>query len=135
MTSSNQYPTDGELEILQVLWEKGPSTVKQVNEIQAREKEVGYTTTLKLMQIMHEKNLVSRERSGKSHIYTAEVSIDDTRQRVLEKVVDTVFQGSAMKLVMQALGNRKSSKKEIEEIKRYLESLDEDKGRKEVGDV
>ena len=133
MASSNQHPTDGELEILQILWEQGPSTVKQVNEIQAQEKEVGYTTTLKLMQIMHEKSLVSREKSGKSHIYTAEVSLDDTRQQVLEKVVDTVFQGSAMKLVMQALGNRKSSRKEIEEIKRYLESLEEDRGRKGAG--
>jgi BlaI family penicillinase repressor len=123
MTKRKYFPTDGELEILQILWGKGPSTVKNVNIILANEKEVGYTTTLKIMQIMHEKKLVSREKDGKSHIYTASISIDDTRQQVLDKVVDTVFQGSAMKLVMQALGNRKSSKEELEEIKKYLDTL------------
>jgi predicted transcriptional regulator len=117
------YPTDGELEILQILWGQGPSTVKDVNELLAKEKEVGYTTTLKLLQIMHEKKMVSREKNGKSHIYTPTISIEDTRQQVLDRVVDTVFQGSAMKLVMQALGNRKSSKEELEEIKKYLEKL------------
>jgi len=123
MMKRKTFPTDGELEILQILWGKGPSTVKQVNEILAKGKDVGYTTTLKIMQIMHEKRLVSREKNGKSHIYTASVSIDDTRQQALDKVVDTVFQGSAMKLVMQALGNRKSSKEELEEIKKYLDDL------------
>ena len=128
MTKRKNYPTDGELEILQILWGKGPSTVKDVNIILANEKEVGYTTTLKIMQIMHEKKLVSREKDGKSHIYTASISIDDTQQQVLDKVVDTVFQGSAMKLVMQALGNRKSSKEELEEIKKYLDTLNIVKG-------
>jgi len=128
MTKRKYFPTDSELEILQILWGKGPSTVKDVNIILANEKEVGYTTTLKILQIMHEKKLVSREKDGKSHIYTASISIDDTRQQVLDKVVDTVFQGSAMKLVMQALGNRKSSKEELEEIKKYLETLNIVKG-------
>lgn len=133
MIKPKYYPTDGELEILQILWGRGPSTVKDVNEVMAKEKEVGYTTTLKLMQIMHEKKMVSREKNGKSHIYTPTISIDDTRQQVLDKVVDTVFQGSAMKLVMQALGNRKSSKEELDEIKKYLEKLHvtEEKGEKD----
>ena len=133
MVKPKYYPTDGELEILQILWGRGPSTVKDVNEVMAKDKEVGYTTTLKLMQIMHEKKMVSREKNGKSHIYTPTISIDDTRQQVLDKVVDTVFQGSAMKLVMQALGNRKSSKEELDEIKKYLEKLNviEGKGEKD----
>ena len=80
---------------------------------------------------MHEKKMVSREKNGKSHIYTPTISIDDTRQQVLDKVVDTVFQGSAMKLVMQALGNRKSSKEELDEIKKYLEKLNVTEGKVE----
>ena len=119
-------PTDSELEILQILWQKGSCTVREVNEILSseREGEVGYTTTLKLMQIMHEKGMVERDTSSRTHVYKALLNPDSTRRTILNKVIDTVFNGSASQLVMQALSNRKSSKEEIEEIKRYLDQLD-----------
>lgn len=84
----------------------------------------GYTTILKMMQIMHEKGLVSRVRNGKLHVYEALASQEHTRQLMLDKMINTVFQGSAMQLVMSALGNSKSSKEELSEIKRYLEKLE-----------
>ncbi len=102
-------PTEGELQILIVLWKKGPCTVRDVNQVLAGNKEVGYTTTLKLMQIMHEKGLLIRSRQGKSHIYSAVVSEDLTQKQVVEKLLDTAFHGSALKMVMQALGSKKSS--------------------------
>lgn len=117
-------PTNAELEILQVLWEHGPSTVRFVNDRLCEEKEVGYTTTLKLMQIMNEKHLVSRVKSGKTHIYSADVSQKDTQRQLVDKLLDTVFQGSAMNLVMQALGNRTSTQKEIQEIREFLDELE-----------
>ncbi|WP_234734346.1 BlaI/MecI/CopY family transcriptional regulator [Tellurirhabdus bombi] len=116
-------PTDSELEILQVIWAKGPSTVRQVNEELSRSKEVGYTTTLKLMQIMHEKNLLSRTEEGRYHIYTALVTEGDTRQNLLDRFVETTFRGSAAQLVMQALGNSKTSKEELDEIQKLIDQL------------
>ena len=124
MVKSAHPPTEGELQILQVLWKEGPSTVKTVNDILNVERNVGYTTTLKILQIMFEKGLVSREKSGKSHVYTATISLEDTRQQVIDRVLDSVFQGSAMKLVIQALGNSRSSREELKEIRKYLEKLD-----------
>ncbi|MEQ8243521.1 BlaI/MecI/CopY family transcriptional regulator, partial [Fulvivirga sp.] len=100
-------PTEKELDILQVLWAKGPQTVREINDQLQSEKEIGYTTTLKLLQIMHDKGLVSRELNGKTHIYKSIVSESATQQKMLDKVVDKVFKGSAMNLVMQALGNSK----------------------------
>ena len=120
------HPTNGELEILQILWENGPSTVRLVNEKLSQEKEVGYTTTLKLMQIMNEKGILSRTREGKTHIYRAELSEGETQKTLVDKLLDTAFQGSAMKLVMQALGNRSSSTEELDEIRRFLDQLSED---------
>lgn len=117
-------PTESELEILGILWEKGASTVREVHEILEQSKEAGYTTTLKLMQIMHEKGLVGRKKSGKLHLYEAIASQEHTRQFMVGKMIDTVFQGSAMQLVISALGNTKSSKEELSEIKRYLEKLE-----------
>lgn len=117
-------PTDGELEILRIIWKNGNSTVAQVNGVLQKVKEVGYTTTLKLMQIMYSKGLLSREKTGKKHIYVAEVSQDDTRKLVVERVMDVLFHGSAMELVMHTLGNNKSSSKEITEIKEYLKKLE-----------
>lgn len=116
-------PTDSELEILQIIWAKGPSTVRQVNEELSRSKEVGYTTTLKLMQIMHEKNLLSRTEEGRYHIYTALVTEGDTRQNLLDRFVETTFRGSAAQLVMQALGNSKTSKEELDEIQKLIDQL------------
>ncbi len=117
-------PTDGELEILRIIWKNGHCTVAQVNEVLQKVKDVGYTTTLKLMQIMHSKGLLSREKTGKKHTYTAEVSQDDTRKQVVDRVMDVLFHGSAMELVMHTLGNSKSSSEEITEIREYLKRLE-----------
>ena len=125
------HPTNGELEILQILWKHGPSTVRFVNEQLSQEKEVGYTTTLKLMQIMNEKGILSRTREGKTHIYQTELSEGETQKRLVDKLLDTAFQGSAMKLVMQALGNRASSNEELQEIRRFLDQLSEDANHEE----
>ena len=124
MTQKEIKPTEAELEILQVLWQNGPSTVKFVNDELNKKKETGYTTTLKMMQIMFEKKLVQREKSGRSHIYKAAFKQEETQQVLLDKILDTAFGGSAGKLVMQALGNKKTSKKELEEIKQLIEKLE-----------
>ena len=117
-------PTEKELEILQVLWKKGPVAVKEVHEHMGGDAQNGYTTILKLMQIMHEKGLVTRQKSGKLHLYTAVPTQEHTRQFILDKMIQTVFQGSSMELVLSALGNKKSSKEELMEIRRYLEKLE-----------
>lgn len=119
-------PTNSELEILQILWKKGECTVREVNEELSsdREAEVGYTTTLKLMQIMHEKGLVERDTSNRTHRYKALISQEDTSQGILQTMIDTVFNGSAAQLVMQALSNKSSSKEEIKKIKDFLDQLE-----------
>jgi predicted transcriptional regulator len=126
MTNDKQLkPTESELEILQVLWDKGQSTVREVHDVLAKNKESGYTTTLKLMQIMLEKGLVTRDDSSRTHIYTAAMKKEHTQQQLLNKMIDDVFNGSAARMVMQALGNNSTSKKELEEIKKYLDSLNQ----------
>jgi BlaI family penicillinase repressor len=122
--NTSSKPTEKELEILVILWEKGPVAVKEVHEALGGEETNGYTTILKLLQIMHEKGLVTRQKSGKLHLYKAVPSQENTRQLMLNKMIDKVFQGSAMQLVMSALGNKKSSKEELQEIKKYLETLE-----------
>jgi len=117
-------PTEKELEILQVIWNKGPSTVREINEKLAQTNAVGYTTTLKLMQIMFEKGILSRTKNGKTHTYQSNMSMESTQKQLIDKLLVTAFQGSAMSLVMQALGNRKSSKKELDEIRSYLDKLE-----------
>jgi BlaI family transcriptional regulator, penicillinase repressor len=124
MSKNNTRPTEKELEILQAVWEKDAVSVKDVHEALGGEKANGYTTILKLMQIMHEKGLLSREKNGKLHLYKAVQSQENTRQLMLDKMIDTVFQGSAAQLVMSALGNKKSSKEELDEIRKYLDNLD-----------
>ncbi|OCX50709.1 transcriptional regulator [Mucilaginibacter sp. PPCGB 2223] len=116
-------PTESELEILQILWQKGSCTVRDVHEELALNKDAGYTTTLKLMQIMAEKGLVERDTTNRTHVYKAAVSQDDAQKHYLDKMINNVFNGSAANLVMQALGNHKSSKAEIEAIKQYLDQL------------
>jgi BlaI family transcriptional regulator, penicillinase repressor len=116
-------PTDSELEILHVLWANGPATVRQVNENLSQFREIGYTTTLKFMQLMHEKGLLTREETGKSHTYTAAVSQTDTQQTLLDRFVETTFKGSASTLVMQALGNHKTTPNELAEIRELLDRL------------
>ncbi len=117
-------PTDSELEILTYLWKAGPSTVRQVHDYLAETKEAGYTTTLKLMQIMHEKGLLSRTEEARSHVYTAHVSEEETQQTLLDRFVETTFRGSAARLVMQALGNHKTSAEELDEIRELLNNLE-----------
>ena len=122
-TIKNIKPTESELEILQVLWEKGQASVRDVHEELLKTKEAGYTTTLKLMQIMHEKGLVKRDDSIKTHIYQAAVSKEKTQKHLLGKMIDTLFGGSPTQLVMQALGNHKASDIELEEIQKLLDNL------------
>jgi BlaI family transcriptional regulator, penicillinase repressor len=121
--SSPLKPTESELEILQVLWQKEQATVREVHEILSEQKDAGYTTTLKLMQIMHEKGLVTRDDSSKTHIYQANVSKEKTQQHLLGKMMNGLFNGSASQLVMQALGSKKPSKTEIDEIQKLLDEL------------
>jgi BlaI family penicillinase repressor len=116
-------PTESELEILQILWEKKHCTVRDVHEILTTNKEAGYTTTLKLMQIMHEKGLVKRDTSAKTHIYSPLVNQQKTQQHLVRKMIDDVFNGSASRMVMQALGNQSASNDEIDAIKKYLDEL------------
>ena len=122
-TIKNIKPTESELEILQVLWEKGQASVRDVHEELLKSKDAGYTTTLKLMQIMHEKGLVKRDDSIKTHIYQAAVSREKTQKHLLGKMIDTLFGGSPTQLVMQALGNHKASDSELEEIQKLLDNL------------
>ncbi len=119
----NSKPTEGELEILQVLWERKSATVRDVHEELLKVKEAGYTTTLKLMQIMFEKGLVTRDSSSKTHIYQPAVSKEKTQNLFLNKMIDSLFSGSSSQLIMQALGNYKTSKKELDEIRNYLKNI------------
>lgn len=120
-------PTESELEILQILWQSGPSSVRFVNDALNKKREIGYTTTLKLMQIMLEKGLVERNAESRSHIYNAAVSEAGIQNQLLQKFVDTTFRGSAMKLVMQALGSHNTSTEELEEIKALIKKIEDKK--------
>ena len=124
MADITPKPTDSELEILNILWEKGPCTVRDVHEVLEKNKEAGYTTTLKLMQIMHDKKLLKRDASNKSHVYTANISQEKTQGQLVKRMIDNVFNGSASQLVMQALGNHKANNEELQEIKKYLEEME-----------
>ncbi|GGG81288.1 penicillinase repressor [Parapedobacter pyrenivorans] len=117
-------PTESELEILQILWEKGEASVRDVHEVLLKNKDAGYTTTLKIMQIMHEKGLVSRDSSARTHIYRAMVSQELTQRHLLGKMIDNVFNGSVGRLIMQALGSNTASAEELAEIKKYLDNLE-----------
>jgi predicted transcriptional regulator len=117
-------PTEKELEILRIVWEKGAISVKEVHETMGGDEVNGYTTILKLMQIMHEKGHLARQKSGKLHLYKAISSQENTQQQLLDKMIDTVFRGSAADLVMSALGNRKSSRDELKAIREYLDQLE-----------
>jgi predicted transcriptional regulator len=119
----NSKPTESELLILNVLWNKGKATVREVHETLSEHKDAGYTTTLKLMQIMFEKGLVNRDDSNKTHIYTANVSKEDTRQQIIGKMINTLFSGSSTQLVMQALGSNEHSTEELEQIQQLLNTL------------
>ena len=114
-------PTDAELAILRVLWAKGPSTVRQVGEVMAEGgREIGYTTILKLLQIMTEKRLVVRDEAARTHIYAAASTEDQTQRQMVTDLLDKAFDGSAAKLVMQALAAKKASPEELAEIRKLL---------------
>lgn len=116
--------TEKELEILQIVWKNVSVSVKDVHEALGGDDANGYTTILKLMQIMHEKGLLTRQKKGKLHLYEAVPSMEKTQQQIVDKMIQTVFQGSATQLVLSALGNGKSSKEDLQEIKKYLERLE-----------
>ncbi|RYZ21748.1 MAG: BlaI/MecI/CopY family transcriptional regulator [Chitinophagaceae bacterium] len=117
-------PTESELEILQILWGKGLATVREVHEELAKTKEVGYTTTLKLMQIMHEKGLVKRDESMRTHVYQPSVNKEKTQKHLLTKMIDSLFGGSSTQLVLQALGEQNNaSPEELEQIQKLLNNL------------
>lgn len=116
-------PTESELEILQVLWAKGHASVREVHENLAAFKDVGYTTTLKLMQIMNEKGLVKRNDAARTHIYKAAINKEATQQNLLGKIIRTLFSGSPSQLVLQALGSGDVSEEEISQIQKMLDDL------------
>jgi BlaI family transcriptional regulator, penicillinase repressor len=118
-------PTKSELEILQVLWQYGPSTVRFVNDkLNEQKREVNYTTTLKLMQIMVEKEILKRDESSMKHIYIPVEDEQKTKGHLLNRFVDSMYNGSASTLMMQLLGNKKPSKKELQEIRDLLNKLE-----------
>lgn len=126
----NVEPTRAQLEILQVLWKHGPSTVRFVNDQLNRQRPqdqfLSYTSTLKLMQIMHEKELVHRDESNMTHVYSALLEEQKTRSIVLKKFVDAVYDGSVKNLMLELLGNEKMNGKDLDTIKKMLDRLDED---------
>jgi len=125
MASKYVKPTESELEILQILWLKGIATVREVHEELIKGKDIGYTTTLKLMQIMHDKGLVKRDESMRTHVYQPAVNKEKTQKHLLTKMIDSLFGGSSTQLVLQALGNSegKASVEEIEQIQTLLDNL------------
>ena len=117
-------PTEAELAILQVLWERGPSTVREVTEALQKQRGTGYTTALKLMQIMIEKGLVVRDESRWSHVYEVAVPAEETQRQLVRDLLDRAFRGSAQQLVVQALSARRASREELGEIRRLIDELE-----------
>jgi BlaI family transcriptional regulator, penicillinase repressor len=114
-------PTDAELTILRVLWERGPSTVRQVHDVLLRERPTAYTTALKLLQIMTEKGLVRRDERDRTHVYHPRLSEQQTQQQLIRDLLDRAFGGSSSKLVMQALATERASAEELREIRKLLD--------------
>ena len=117
-------PTESELEVLNVLWTKGPSTVREVNDHLNESREIGYTTTLKIMQIMLQKGLVKRDETFRTHVYRADVQEGNIKNDLLDRLMDSAFSGSASQLVMQALGRGNASKEELQKIKDLIDQLE-----------
>ncbi|WP_114790872.1 BlaI/MecI/CopY family transcriptional regulator [Niabella yanshanensis] len=116
-------PTESELEILQVLWQKGKATVREVHEELVTGKDTGYTTTLKLMQIMNDKGLVNRDDSARTHIYRAATDKENTQKFLLNKFIGNLFGGSSTQLVMQALGSQQVTEEELDQIQSLIDNL------------
>lgn len=127
MIRNELKPTEGELEILQILWKHGPCSVKLVHELISERKEVGYTTSLKMLQIMVDKGLATREAEGKIHLYKAAIRESSVKKNYLKTMIDQVFEGSPMDLVLQTLGNYKASPGEIKELKEMIKQLENKK--------
>ena len=121
---SRSNPTPAELAILQVLWSRGPSTVREIHEVLAREKDVGYTSALKFLQIMTAKGLVTRTEDQRAHVYSAQQPAEKTKQQFAADVLKRVFHGSASQLMQHALSGRRGSKKEIEELRHLLDEYE-----------
>jgi len=117
-------PTDGELAILRVLWERGPGTVREIQEGLAGSREVGYTTVLKLLQIMTEKGLVRRNETERAHVYAARAPREQTERQLVGDLLDRAFAGSASTLVMRALSSKKASSEELARIRKFLDELE-----------
>lgn len=126
METQKPTPTAAELEILNILWEEEPLTVKDVHEKLAQTKDVGYTTALKIMQNMTTKGLLKRTPNGKNHLYATCYKKEETRGKLLDRFLEATFSGSASSLVMQLLGNKKTSKKDLDEIKKIIEQMEKD---------
>ena len=120
-------PTDGELSILRVLWERGPSTVRQVHEVLSRERPTAYTTALKLLQIMTDKGLVRRDETDRTHVYQARWSEEQTQRQLVRDLLERAFGGSASKLVMQALAAKRASAEELGEIRKLIDGRQADR--------
>ena len=123
--TNQQKPTDAELEILQILWRNGPSTVRFVNDELRKHKDVGYTTTLKLMQIMVEKGIAIRDTNARKHIYEPAMEKEETQHRLLSKLAKLAFGGSNVQLAMNALGHSQASKEEIKKLRSLLDELED----------
>ena len=120
-------PTESELEILTILWKLKKASVRQIHDILSETKETGYTTTLKLMQIMHAKGLVARDEESRRHIYSPIRTEKETQKSLLKGFLSAAFGGSAQKLVMQALGQDRPSQEEINEIRKFLDQIEKEK--------
>ncbi|MCP4312710.1 MAG: BlaI/MecI/CopY family transcriptional regulator [Bacteroidetes bacterium] len=117
-------PSDSELEIMQILWEMGPLTVRKVNDRLNRERRVGYTTTLKIMQIMTEKKILTRDTCQRSHIYSPTIKPEEVQINILDHVIKTAFRGNTSNLILRALGNNKATPAEMAEIKALIEEME-----------
>jgi predicted transcriptional regulator len=117
-------PTPSELAILQILWSRGPSTVREIHAVMAEEKDVGYTSALKFLQIMTAKGLVTRTEDQRAHVYSANQPAEKTKQQFAADVLKRVFHGSASQLMQHALSGRRGSKKEIDEMRRMLDEYE-----------
>jgi predicted transcriptional regulator len=117
-------PTSTELQILGVLWDRGPSTVREIHEVLAQSRPLGYTTVLKLLQIMTEKQLVRRNEEARAHVYEAQQPAEATRQQLVGDLLERAFSGSASQLMMHALAGKQASANEIDEIRRMLDDYE-----------
>ena len=121
MSRETPIPSNAELEILRILWKRGASTVREVHEQLKHERDVGYTTVLKTMQVMAEKKIVTRDESERSHVYAPAVEEKSVKRRLVSELLDKAFDGSAAQLVMQALSDKRASREDLRKIRKLLD--------------